>query len=129
MKVLRPAHYVFTCLLFVFGTSLCGAEAADFLPEGTCCPSSQKEAPKSSTPETVCCELGQVRFVSLENKIEVTEEFAQTKYKKSLNLNRPLIASVGTALRKTPPADSYPDHSFESSFLKHSLNPRAPCQA
>ena len=127
MQALRSVHIIFICLFFVFGTSLCAAEAADLLPKGTCCPSSKKEAPKSPTPETVCCELGQARFVSLVHKVEITGELGQTNFKSSSTFDRPLAVSLGTALHKSPPVYSYPYHSFESGFLKHSLNPRAPC--
>ena len=127
MHLLRSIHTAFICVLFLFGTLVCTAEAADFIPEGTCCPSSQNEVPSSPAPEAICCQLGQVRFISSEKKVELTEEVVTSTFKKCSSHVGYFVTPIKSVLAKPLPGYLRTSHPFHTDHLRNTLNPRAPC--
>lgn len=131
MQMLRCIYTSLVCLLFVFGTSVCTAEAADLLPESDCCPSSQEQAPKPSQPETICCQLAQPYFITSERGCNVLEKSVNSTFNLHPHLiNNEHFTTLVETLRTNPfPLPPRLYYSFDSDHLRNTRNPRAPSQA
>jgi len=127
MQVFYLVQTVFFALAFVSGVLVCDAEAANLLPESDCCPSSQDESPASPEPETICCQLGQGRFLSTEEKIDITVETRDLTPETLVIRFVRVVAPVRLILSGPFPEDLHFDHSLDSDHLRNTRTPRAPC--
>lgn len=127
MSFLRSISGVVVCAAMVLATSFCVLEGTGLLPPSDCCPSShQEQRPDPEHSESLCCELGAVRFLPVE---EHTEKLVSVV---SLDLPAVLPATVVLELSNSESIESQvplpPDHAGQSLqvFLEHSRSPRAP---
>ena len=127
MHFFQLLKIVFLCQIYLAGSVLCIAEAADFIPKGSCCPSSRQEQPSFPEPKSACCEQAQTRFAFVEIRSEVVEEYAQASIHQDLNSTLLLFSSIDLFLKNVSAILDYPDKLAPDSFLKHYLSPRAPC--